>query len=1267
MGVGILPSKPVPSSSQELQLEAVRTCQNRLGKTSVRRMLFSLIYFFPQLDTLFVKAKMLRSRQRDKLRPYLVLYLFLIHVLVLLEQQRIQASIVVDEALYSRQLYVLGLPAQQRLAASNILVVGLGGVGVEITKNVILAGPQSVTLIDPTPARMVDLATQYYLDETSLGQSRAMCSYAKLKELNPLVQLDLLEPSSMDIEAVAEAIAASGRNFDVIVAADQDKASEEALNTLARRLKAKFVAAQAPGLFGSIFCDMGDDFTVNDTDGKEAKTGLLKSFDPLPMTGETLVTLREGERHDLSKGDLVYFERTATEEDGQTKDAVRAGSADPDLETDTFTVKRIVSPSCFTVPASANLVKQVHQYSNGRFRQLKQPLQLGFQPLTLARQAMRSVPTDFGKASLGRQLTLHACFESLKRFKTHAGGRLPIPGSATDAAAFKKLVKSCDVLSDVISSHSAAIAARSAAKRPTSKTRAPSPPVLDEQIMEIFARTCQGSLAPICSFVGGTAAQEVLKACTGTFVPLQQYLFFDAVEVLTPESGEDESPEAFSASLPSEKECASRGDKYDGMRAVLGSRLMKLLQDQAIFVVGAGAIGCELLKNLALMGVGPLTVTDNDSIEKSNLNRQFLFRERDLGAPKSEAAAQAVQRLNPDVEVRALVRKVGKETEEFFDDNFWFGHDVVANALDNVAARKYVDGRCVYYRRPLLESGTEGTSGNVQVVVPFVTESYGSSVDPPEASIPVCTLKSFPYMIEHCIQWARDFFDGYFRIQPERLNDLTARLSESSHRGEEDDAAAAAVLASLRAQTSDETLLRELEGYLVDLEIWDPVPSARRCVKWALDRFHELYQSNIEALLREHPRDSVTEDGEPFWSGDRRIPTPIVFDQSDPLHMDFLLSAALLKARVFNVVDPTTTVEGMSETVQATLDEILASGYQAPTEVVRAEEEEEGDLEAKVQREFEEVRLTIKRIAKRGGDNGKGTECTAARTRPEMFEKDQDWNGHIAFITSASNLRAANYGLARADRLQTKKIAGRIIPAIATTTAVVAGLASLELCKLAQRSLLEEEEEYSDLESQNKEEGLLKQRRRHRRHYPPLSAYRNAFINLAGPFFALTQPMEAHPIALGEQGEVYNMWDRLEVTPKKDMTLKSLLAHASENFGLQITSVTLHGSHILYADFMHPGDDNPILGKSMTELVEAAMKSENRAIVRKGVEGTNIQGMPLRRHFVDFEIECVDDAGDEVESPPLRYFFPHVKKRKSKGRRPLAHRWWGGVLKAISK
>lgn len=63
-----------------------------------------------------------------------------------------------------------------------------------------------------------------------------------------------------------------------------------------------------------------------------------------------------------------------------------------------------------------------------------------------------------------------------------------------------------------------------------------------------------------------------------------------------------------------------------------------------------------------------------------------------------------------------------------------------------------MDRRCVYYRKPLLESGTLGTKGNVQVVIPFLSESYSSSQDPPEKAIPICTLKNFPNAIEHTLQ-----------------------------------------------------------------------------------------------------------------------------------------------------------------------------------------------------------------------------------------------------------------------------------------------------------------------------------------------------------------------------------------------------------------------------------------------------------------------------------------------------------------------------------
>jgi ubiquitin-activating enzyme E1 len=93
---------------------------------------------------------------------------------------------------------------------------------------------------------------------------------------------------------------------------------------------------------------------------------------------------------------------------------------------------------------------------------------------------------------------------------------------------------------------------------------------------------------------------------------------------------------------------------------------------------------------------------------------------------------------------------------------FWKNLDVVINAVDNVHARRYIDDQCCYYQKPLFESGTLGTKCNSQLILPNQTQSYSESQDPPEESIPLCTLKNFPYQIEHTIQWARDYFQGVF-------------------------------------------------------------------------------------------------------------------------------------------------------------------------------------------------------------------------------------------------------------------------------------------------------------------------------------------------------------------------------------------------------------------------------------------------------------------------------------------------------------------------
>ena len=90
----------------------------------------------------------------------------------------------IDESLYSRQLYVLGHEAMKRMSASNVLIVGLKGLGVEIAKNIALAGVKSLTLFDPEPAAWADLSAQFFLHPEDVGKPRDQVTAPRVAELN---------------------------------------------------------------------------------------------------------------------------------------------------------------------------------------------------------------------------------------------------------------------------------------------------------------------------------------------------------------------------------------------------------------------------------------------------------------------------------------------------------------------------------------------------------------------------------------------------------------------------------------------------------------------------------------------------------------------------------------------------------------------------------------------------------------------------------------------------------------------------------------------------------------------------------------------------------------------------------------------------------------------------------------------------------------------------------------------------------------------------
>jgi ubiquitin-activating enzyme E1 len=207
--------------------------------------------------------------------------------------------------------------------------------------------------------------------------------------------------------------------------------------------------------------------------------------------------------------------------------------------------------------------------------------------------------TDFAK--LDRQNVLHVFYQALLQYQVKHNRTLPAPHHAPAVEEIVAMVKE--------------IAA----------AQQPSPLTLEEsqlKLVERLAKVACGDLGPMAAFIGGVAAQEVLKACSGKFSPLQQWLYFDAEEALP------------SDQLPTEQ-FQLNGTRYDGQIAVFGHALQIKLSNLDYFLVGAGALGCEYLKNFAMMGLatnsGQVTVTDMDVIEKSNLSRQFLFRNSDIG------------------------------------------------------------------------------------------------------------------------------------------------------------------------------------------------------------------------------------------------------------------------------------------------------------------------------------------------------------------------------------------------------------------------------------------------------------------------------------------------------------------------------------------------------------------------------------------------------------------------------------------------------------
>jgi ubiquitin-activating enzyme E1 len=304
------------------------------------------------------------------------------------------------------------------------------------------------------------------------------------------------------------------------------------------------------------------------------------------------------------------------------------------------------------------------------------------------------------------------------------------------------------------------------------------------------------------------------------------------------------------------------------------------------------------------------------------------------------------------------------------------------------------------------------------------------------------------------------------------------------------------------------------------------------------------------------------------------------FDTKDELDMEFLTAAANLRAFNFGIkpeTDRNYYIEALKKVAIPKLV-IDKSKKIAANDAELKEQAQQGvgmeDLEAKAKALIEALPSP--------------SSFGSFRTKPCEFEKDDDTNYHIAFITACSNLRARNYKIKEESKHQTKFIAGKIIPAIATTTALVTGLVCLELYKIIQKK--------------------------------PLEAYRNTYANLALPLFSMSEPFppQYKKLALkaGDQKEwKWSLWDKIDC-PLVDPPLQDFLDWFTDKYGLEVDSV-------LY---------------KVTPLYSALRKKANRmkwTFSKMLKEIGNVE-LGAKERYITVEVTSVDEEDKQIDIPTVR-------------------------------
>ena len=1013
-----------------------------------------------------------------------------------------EKGIKLDDDLYSRSIFTFGMETMKKLSSMKVLIIGMRGLGIETAKNIILSGPGEVDIFDPTPVKINDLGSNFYLREEDINKKRDEACLDKLSKLNPYVKVSVMriENNSENNDYINNFCQKLEKEkYNVVVFTElHPMYFIDQVDKKCREKNIKLIYGICMGLVGYIFTDFGPKHIIFDETGREIKTFLVKSITKDKNGLVTIDNIQGTNDLNIGDGDYVQFKNVE-------------GMEELNDETKDFRI-RMKSSDSFYIGDTSNF----SEYKKGGIvYEIKKPKIYQYYPFC---QRALMICDDyhpfnfFDSEKSGRSELLYMALSAIHDYYLGKNCQLPELNNMEEA---KKVLEKVKLIYDNAKKNNY-ICYKNIQE-------------FDEKVVLNTIRWSAANISPVCAFFGGIVAQEIIKA-TGKYIPINQWLIYDFLE--TVENLNDNIDRTL-------KNC-----RYDDQIAIFGNEIQEKIQASNIFMVGAGATGCEFLKNFGMMGFctdknSKFTVTDNDSIEISNLSRQFLFNRNNVGKSKSLVAVKSVKEMNPNLNGEGMQAKIGEETEAIFNQEFWTKQNFVIYAVDSSEARKYIDNNVIVYHKIGVDSGTRGTEAHSNIFIPYKTVTYNDIEQiSKEKTLPVCTLRHFPSLIQHCIEWSKDSFSGYFG---NTIKEVKLFFQDNNKFKE-----------NIRREGTYQYKLERLKLFKYHIDVITN-KDIHKLFEYAIEIYTKNFDHNIKNLLNTYPPNCKAKDGSDFWTGSRKLPHPIPFNVDDDFCLTYVTKFVFILSHCLGI---NFTKEQLSqENIKKICSTIKVPEFVQKKIIINEKEEknnptqyEQGSLdeEEKARIEFEKMISEL--------DNIKREKFDCSKINPEEFEKDHDENGHIDFIHAGAILRARNYKIEESDRNNTKQISGKIIPTILTTTASIAAVASIQLYTTFQTN----ENKY----------------------------FRDCYFNLNNDYFYLSPPQSAIKMK-GKEGiykvipEEWSVWDIIEIRGPK--TCGELCDYLKEKYNIIVDVITI-GDKMIYATFSDIKDN-------LTVKIEDAYRS----------------------------------------------------------------------------